>query len=35
MQQVIDRNILLPLFENSGQAIMVLNSDDLHIVAAN
>lgn len=35
MQQVIGRNILLPLFENSGQAIMVLNSDDLHIVAAN
>ncbi|WP_386679521.1 putative bifunctional diguanylate cyclase/phosphodiesterase [Loktanella sp. R86503] len=35
IQQVISRNILLPLFENSGQAIVVLNSDDLLVVAAN
>ena len=35
IQQVIGRNILLPLFESSAQAIIVLNADDLRIVAAN
>lgn len=35
IQQVIGRNILLPLFESSAQAIIVLNGSDLRIVAAN
>ena len=35
IQQVIGRNILLPLFESSAQAIIVLNASDLRIVAAN
>ena len=35
IQQVIGRNILMPLFESSGQAIVVLNAADLRIVAAN
>ncbi len=35
IQQVIGRNILLPLFEKSAQAIIVLNAADLRIVAAN
>ena len=35
IQQVIGRNILLPLFESSAQVIIVLNATDLRIVAAN
>ena len=35
IHEIIGRNILLPLFENSAQAIIVLNADDLRIVAAN
>ena len=35
IQQVIGRNILLPLFESSAQAIIVLDAADLRIVAAN
>ena len=35
MQEVIGRNILMPLFECSIQSIIVLDADSLQIVAAN
>lgn len=35
MQQLIGRNILLPLFENSSSFIIVLDAGNLRIVAAN
>ncbi|SEM95260.1 diguanylate cyclase (GGDEF) domain-containing protein [Loktanella fryxellensis] len=35
IQQVIDRNVLLPLFEHAAREILVLDAGDLHVLAAN
>ncbi|MCF7698449.1 putative bifunctional diguanylate cyclase/phosphodiesterase [Loktanella sp. M215] len=35
VQQVIGRNILLPLFENAAQATVMLETVDLHVISAN